>query len=107
MAYLHCHTKNCGWEQDDFYSVDGYNPIMYLKNWMEDLCGDDIDKPFTDDALFLRQNGNMTTREVIAREFDKYAKRIREMKWVTYEQWKRDKDSAVCPKCGERNFDID
>lgn len=27
MAYLHCHTKNCGWEQDDFWDKEGYNPF--------------------------------------------------------------------------------
>ena len=29
------------------------------------------------------------------------------MKWWTWKAWKRDKDIAVCPKCGAKNFDID
>jgi len=32
---------------------------------------------------------------------------FREMKWWTYNSWKRDRDNAVCPKCGKRAFDID
>jgi hypothetical protein len=29
------------------------------------------------------------------------------MKWWTWEKWNKVKDKAVCPKCGDRNFDID
>lgn len=106
MAYLHCHS--CDWSQDDFYDK-GYNPAKYLLDWNEYLFGDkkdQLDKSFTDDAEFLRVNGNISTREVIAREYENYAKRIREMKWVSYEDFKNDK-SARCPKCGADDFDID
>ena len=105
MAFLHCHS--CNWEQDDFYRVDGYNPAKSLTDWMEKLCSGDIDKQFSNCSEFLAENGPISTREVIAREFEKYAKNIRNMPWITEEQWRRDKDEAVCPKCGERNFDID
>ena len=105
MSFLHCHS--CLWEQDDFYSVDGYNPAKYLKSWMKQLCSDDIDRQFTDDSEFLKQNGPISTREVIAQEFEKFAKRIRNMKWITYEQWEKDRKTAICPNCGSRNFDID
>jgi hypothetical protein len=109
MAYLHCHTKDCNWSQDDFYELDGYNPAKYLEGWMEALLADDVDESFTDDSEFIRENGDISRREVIAREFEKFARRIRSSKWLTWEQWKRDYDNgtAVCPKCGERNFDID
>lgn len=31
MAYVHCH--NCNWQQDDFWSFRGYNPLrFFLKN---------------------------------------------------------------------------
>ena len=44
MSYLHCHTKGCGWGQDDFWSFKltsagfkiipflqmGYNPISFF-----------------------------------------------------------------------------
>ena len=106
--YLHCHS--CGWSQDDFYSEDGYNPARYLASWNDCLCGDEadkIDKQFSDDSEFLHNNGPISTREVIAREYERFAKRIREMKFVTYEQWIAEKDEAVCPKCGAQDFDID
>lgn len=108
MAFLHCHS--CNWSQDDFYSPDGYNPASCLASWNDHLCGDKadkIDELFTDDAEFLAENGPITTREVLAREYEKFARRIREMKWITWEHWQREKDVAVCPKCGARNFDID
>ena len=103
--YLYCNS--CGWEQDDFYSSEGYNPANYLKDWMKQLCSNDVDKQFTDDAEFVRENGPISTREVIARELEKFAQRIREMKWITWEHWKKERDTAVCPKCGRRDFSID
>ena len=106
--YLHCHS--CDWSQDDFYSPEGYNPANYLKSWNNQLCGenaDKIDKQFSDDSEFVRENGPISTREVLAREYERFAQRIREMKWITYEQWEKDKDTAVCPKCGAPDFDID
>lgn len=105
--YLHCHTKGCEWEQDDFYSVDGYNPAEYLQSWMKELCGDKVDEQFSTDIQFVKDFGPISTREVIARQFEKFAKRIRNMPWITWEQWEEDRETAVCPKCGKRNFDID
>jgi len=46
MAYLHCH--NCDWAQDDFYSVDGYNPPSSLKSLNKTLCEENLDEQFTD-----------------------------------------------------------
>uniref|UniRef100_A0A6M3K0Q7 Uncharacterized protein n=2 Tax=viral metagenome TaxID=1070528 RepID=A0A6M3K0Q7_9ZZZZ len=108
MAFLHCH--NCDFSQDDFYSVDGYNPPDYLQSWNKGLCGDRIDERFTDDAEFLREYGPITLREVIAREYEKYARGIRSMKWVTWESFKEawiDGKWPPCPKCGKNDLDID
>ena len=107
MAGLHCHS--CDWSQDDFYSIDRYNPAKHLLWWNEQLCGekqDEIDKQFTEDAQFLQDNGPITTREVIARLYEKFARRIREMAWITYEQWEKE-PNKVCPKCGSSELDID
>ena len=110
MAYLHCHK--CHWSQDDFYGEE-YNPARYLMDWNEILFGNKrnkLDEIFTDDAEFVRENGLITTREVLAQEYEKFAKRIREMKWITYEDFKHDESEgiAICPKCGSKNdFDID
>lgn len=110
MAYLHCHK--CHWSQDDFYD-NSYNPAKYLLDWNESLFGDrkdKLDEIFTNDTEFVRENGLITTREVIAQEYEKFAKRIREMKWVSYEDFRKDQAAgiAVCPKCGSKDdFDID
>lgn len=107
MSYLHCH--DCDWEQDDFYYENGYNPAGYLKSWNNFLCGKDsdrIDDQFSTDSNFVRENGPITTREGIAREYEKFAERIRNMKWITWEQWQAE-PNKVCPGCGSRNLDID
>lgn len=76
MAFIHCHA--CGWSQDDFYD-ENYNPAKYLMTW-----NNEIDKQFSMDSEFLRENGPITTREVLAREYEEFARRIRSMKWLTY-----------------------
>lgn len=106
MAYLHCHS--CGWQQDDFYD-EHYNPAISLSDWNDNLFGEKrhkLDKQFTDDAFFVKENGPITTREVIARAYEKYARRIRNIKWVTYEDFKNDPDKK-CPECGSEDLDID
>ena len=108
--YLHCHS--CDWSQDDFYS-ESYNPADYLKDWNEYLFGekkDELDKQFSTDSEFVRQNGAITAREVLARNYEDYANRIRKMKWVTHESFAKDRNAGIakCPKCGSSdNFDID
>lgn len=104
--YVHCHS--CPWSQDDFYD-ESYNPAKYLMDWNDYLFGDRssrLDELFSDDTEFLRENGPLTAREVIAREYEKFARRIREMKWVTYQSFKNDPDK-VCPSCGSADLDID
>jgi len=103
MSFVHCHK--CHWEQDDFYSPKGYNPAHYLENWMKDLCLNP-DEPFTGDSQWIREHGAITYRELIAREFECYARKIRTMKWITYEDFKNE-PNKVCPSCGSNDLDID
>ena len=98
-AYLHCHE--CGWSQDDFWTKT-YNPLRYLQEWEKDLLSNKLDEQFTDDAEFLRENGNITLREVIARECEKAAENIRNMKFMK----EPDLGTARCPNCGF-SLDID
>jgi len=100
--YLRC--RNCDWSQDDFYDKD-YNPAKSLLDWNGSLFGDDrkqLDEQFSNDSEFIKENGKITTREVVAREYESFASKIRAMKWVTYEDYEKDKNSGVakCPKCG-------
>lgn len=160
MAYLHCHTQDCGWSQDDFWTFRprfirykyknsrwklgftiGYNPISKIWNdivWLwkprwislDDWLIEDLRK-FTnvnvkvkrvkvkiDQAKFMLKNEDRPDVYEIERlqvhswdwlrlEFVKEWKIFRGQKWWTWKDWKKHKDSAVCPKCGLRNFDID
>jgi hypothetical protein len=99
-AYVHCHT--CEWSQDDFWSKD-YNPVRFLLNWEDDLLSERLDQPFTDDAGFIKENGNLTLREVIARECEQAAEKIRSMNFLSEDEWHA---NNKCPKCGAA-LDID
>jgi hypothetical protein len=96
MAYLHCHA--CGWEQDDFYSPNGYNPAKYLSSWNHILFNADIDESFG--------NTSTTKREILAQQYEKFANNIRNMKWVTWDDFKED-PNKLCPKCGKSELDCD
>ncbi len=98
--YVHCH--NCKWEQDDFYSEKGYNPAKFLMSLNVDLLSPNIDE------IIMVNDGKkkLTRREYVAKYYEEYAKRIRTMKWITYEQFKAD-PKKVCPVCGSDDLDID
>lgn len=103
MAYLHCHS--CRWEQDDFWSPDGYLPLRedlmdYLRKCLFEEKVETIDY---ETEHFITISG----KEMVARELEKLARVIRNHKWTTWEDWKKVSDTAVCPKCGQRNWDTD
>ena len=106
MAYLHCH--NCDWQQDDFWDKN-YNPIRFLLNWEKDLLNDlsNLDSSFTTDIQFIKDNGNITRRELIARELESHARTIRKMKFRTYEEYQRLNPDRICPNCKQQELDID
>ena len=115
MAYLHCH--NCDWGQDDFWSFGGYNPInslrseYYEKNLFEE-------KAYFDHNFFVENNleGKMIEdkegfwirgQDLIAWNLREKANGIESMVVKTNEEWKKIKDGFVCPKCGNKNLDVD
>lgn len=99
MAYLHCHS--CGWSQDDFWTK-GYNPLRFMFETWEEILLEKFNEKFpTEDDRY------MTYGEIIAQEMENTAKKIKNMKWHTFEEWKKVQYSAVCPICGHKNFDID
>ena len=99
MSYLHCHK--CGWSQDDFWD-ENYNPIRFLLNWENELLNEKFYQDFP--------NEERTYQEIIAQELERHANTIRNMKWRTHEEFKRDYDIGIarCPSCGSLDkFDID
>ena len=102
--YVHCHQRGCGWSQDDFYT-ESYNHASYLETWNNFLFGTDRNK-LNNIFSSTQQWDNITVRENIAREYENFAQRIRNMKWMTYEDFKNDKN-PICPNCGSSDLDID
>ena len=113
-AFLHCHTPNCNWSQDDFWE-GGYTPFRedIIKNMKENLFKDKIYM----DRWFLEENSipHHTDKkgpyckgvDLVAFELERTAKSIRNMLVRTYDEFKKNKDKLVCPKCGKQNWDID
>lgn len=131
MAFLHCHGiledgTACGWGQDDFWEHDrlfngkvreGYTPLR------SDLMKDNIEHIFMDrvyfDAEFFRdrpeiphkkdQDGKLYCKgtDLVAWDLEQRAKRIRGMLVKTYEEFLEKKDRLACPRCGQREWDID
>ena len=129
MAYLHCHS--CDWSQDDFWSWR-YNPLTKtwrdIKwNWkpvwrsMDKWYLDDI-KEYLGISYLYRKKESPCTRPIRAPTTFEYQvfswywfiiqivmefRNILRMRWWTWKSWQRNKNTAVCPGCGNRNFDID
>jgi hypothetical protein len=104
--YVHCH--NCKWQQDDFYSIDGYNPANFLKSFNEVLCGKNIDvvqkcHEFVNNTPI---HPELTQRENIARWYEYFANNIRNMKWITVDAFYNDSNKS-CPECGSDELDMD
>lgn len=115
---LHCHTKGCGWGQDDFWSIDGYNPLREdLVNYLRDLLFApgfiSFDKEYADehpDVEWVRSiSGEYLAYGpyIVASELERKAKSIRNMICRNQWEWEHIKNTAVCPECGQKNFDID
>ena len=164
MAYLHCHTKGCGWSQDDFWDFKfkiryvpyrkswwkfrldiGYNPISNMLDnitWHWKPKKISFDKWIINDILEYtgvkikvykvekiedQSKSNFKQRlpngeipdKIKYTEYQVFSwswlwvelvrewKNIKRQKWWTYNSWIKARDTAVCPKCGLRNFDID
>lgn len=117
MAYLHCHS--CDWEQDDFWSWEwtwkfwkfrafGYNPISLM---IEDVAENIKPRYIEFDRCFAIELGSKSNRifswRVMVWGLKRHVWRLFNQKWWTWESWQKDRDKAVCPKCGKRDFDID
>jgi len=117
MSFLHCH--NCSWEQDDFWSAEGWNP--FCKSQIEDLRdtlrrglkGEKIklDAHFAKDLAIEHEVIDGTAyvdfKEMLVWELDRMKRKILNMTWFTESDFRNDPD-PVCPQCGSsEDFDID
>lgn len=84
--YVRC--LDCDWEQDDFYSKNGYNPTKKIGDWVEMFFDGKVKK------------------DIIVKALREYANDVENMKWMTYEEFKND-NNKTCPKCGSNNFRTD
>ena len=112
MAYLHCH--NCNWSQDDFWNKEkGWNPIDSLKDFREYIFEDKMhfDKYAIEDMGLEPKRDEegyyITGQEYVANQLRATANSIENMALKTNEEWKKVKDTFVCPECGSKNLDID
>ena len=116
ISYLHCHTQGCDWGQDDFWSEDGYTPLN------ETLISDYREALFKDriyfDEWFFKENPSLEGKQDAKGWYcygpdyavwglKRKARNIERMFVRTEDEWKQIRATAVCPDCGESNWDID
>ena len=100
--FVYC--NKCNWTQDDFWSEDGYNPFDFLKeNYKKELFGGELEKVFSVDKRdsfgnFIGQTP-ITMREQIANHMNEFANRIKNQRWITLEQFKKENPERLCPIC--------
>ncbi len=121
MPYLHCHTKDCGWSQDDFWSIGGWNPITAVKRndheenlfkekvYLDRNTFEDINKYLPEPLPYWKDEQGWYTKGqyLQAHHFYQLYQRCMSMNVKTYEEWKQVKDTWKCPKCGQHHPDID
>src|SRR4030042_3643405 len=109
--YLHCH--NCDFTQDDYWS-ESYNPITFLENnYKRKLLDEPLYKITEMQRDVKGENGyvfymeKITNKELIARELENAARRIRKMKFKPREDAKIKNPEWKCPICGKKELDED
>lgn len=115
--YVHC--KNCRWSQDDFWSVKGYNPFREdeIKWWREifekGMNGKHVEMEVFEaeerEIEYVKNEKNMAIvefREYLAHEMESMAYRLRNMRWLTWDEFQAD-SLKECPACGSTELDVD
>ena len=113
MAYLHCHS--CDWSQDDFWSMDGYNP--FREDTIKDLKENLFKEYLYYDEWWIKELGIPYTRtkkgakvksqHVVGKILENKAKSIFNMDVKTNEEWVKVRLKWKCPECGSDDWDID
>jgi hypothetical protein len=129
MAYLHCHTKDCRWSQDDFWNYNwtwkafkhfitfkwqkrsfGYNPFSIL---LEDIHTWGKPRRIKMDSHWLKENGikgdSVHSWFLLRKGFRRYKNVKKRMVYKTWDAWRKARDNGkpVCPNCGKPNWDMD
>jgi hypothetical protein len=102
IMYLHCHTKGCNWQQDDFWHKK-YNPFTKVADSFKWLARPRILELDYEEQGMRR----IFSWWLLAREICREVRNVYRMKWWTYKAWKKVQDHAVCPRCKLRNWDMD
>ncbi len=126
MAYLHCHTKDCHWGQDDFWNYNwtwkafkhfitfkwqkrsfGYNPLSIL---LEDIASNIKPRKINMDSYWAKENG-LKSNEVhswwfLRKGFGRYRNVKKGMLFKTWDEFQANK-TTPCPYCCKVNWDID
>jgi len=119
--YLHCHTPGCGWSQDDFWSIGGWNPVnavkrnddekqlfeekVYVGKWFLEEANEWLPDTF---PYWKDEKGFYTKGQYLqAYRFYQLYKRCMNMDVKTFEEWQKIRKTWKCPKCSQHNPDID
>ena len=65
-----------------------------------------MDSNWKEEIGYVR-NQVITTQELLAYEFERSAKAIRDMRYRTFEEFKAKNPEGICPQCGKKELDID
>lgn len=100
---LNC--KKCGWSQDHFWT-EHYNPITVLeKVYKFSLLEASLDELI---LSYTSESYVDTWREFIAKELERAATRIRNMRVRTRAELDQlGLDNVVCPDCGLRGLEVE
>jgi len=91
--------NNCHWGQGDFWSEET-NPIRDLLELEDALLESDLSASSTTDVHM--QEDFETVREMIIKRVEGAAKKIKNMRWRTMEDYVLDNPESKCPTCYEK-----
>lgn len=114
MAFVRC--RNCDWQQDDFWSPDGYHPFRKdaLEEWESTMVRalKEGRRRIEFDSWFLKERHgwddayDVDFRQYLADELERTAAQLRGMHWATEEDFEQDSNRA-CPRCLSNNLTVD
>lgn len=108
--YVHC--RNCGFNQDDFWSVDYYNPFNdnsikeFREVFKDGMNGKTVEMEIGEaeergiwHTVNERNMAEVDFREYLAYRMEDMAGRLRNMYWITWDEFQAD-TAKECPACG-------